>query len=378
MQKHQRIYERIQKPTHCREWVSQASSLMRNIFIIITFFFLTTACAAAEEAPLSRIALGSCLKETKPAPIWDTIVTTKPQIFLFIGDNIYGDTQDMAVMRAKYAKLGAMPGYQALKKTCPIYATWDDHDYGVNDGGEEYPMRDASQKEFLTFFEEPKDSPRWTRPGVYDSKIIGPAGKRVQIILLDTRYFRSPLKALPKLQQRPGKGPYIPDESPKLTMLGQAQWKWLAEELKKPAEVRIIASSVQVVPEEHGWEYWTTFPLERKRLLALIGETKATGVLFISGDRHLSEISRLPVSDPANGAGYPIYDLTSSSLNVPSGGNADEANKHRIGSNYRKTNFGIIDIDWSSADPTIHLQVRDEEGKPALEHHVKLSELQAK
>ena len=348
---------------------------------ILTFFltvFLTLGYTTAEEAPLSRIAFGSCMKESRPAPIWDAIVATKPHAFLFIGDNIYGDTEDMTVMRAKYARLGAMPGYQALKKIAPIYATWDDHDYGVNDGGAEYPMRAEAQKEFLTFFEEPKDSVRWSRPGIYDAKIIGPQGKRVQIILLDTRYFRSPLKMLPRSERKPGQGPYLPDENPELTMLGQAQWNWLKDELKKPAEARIIASSIQLVPEEHGWEYWKTLPLERKRLLSLIGETGAQGVIVISGDRHLSEISRLPVDDHANGAGYPIFDVTSSSLNVPSGGNDNEANKHRIGSNYRKVNFGIIDIDWTQADPTIHMQIRDVEGKTALQHQVKLSELKAK
>ncbi len=363
---------------HSRGWVLPQECFMLKLLAFLFTLPLSLACAAAEEAPLSRIAFGSCLKENRPAPIWDAIVATRPQAFLFIGDNIYADTEDMAVMREKYAKLGAMPGYQALKKIAPIYATWDDHDYGVNDGGAEYPKRAEAQKEFLTFFEEPKDSPRWSRPGVYDAKIIGPQGRRVQIILLDTRYFRGPLKALPRTERKPGQGPYIPDDNPNLTMLGEAQWKWLKEELKKPAEVRIIASSIQFVPEEHGWEYWMTMPLERKKMLALIGETKANGVLFISGDRHLSEISRLPANDPANGAGYPIFDVTSSSLNVPSGGNDNEANKHRIGSNYRKVNFGTLDIDWTQPDPTIHMQVRDVDGKPALQHQVKLSELQAK
>jgi len=335
-----------------------------------------SACAAAEpEIPLERIALGSCLRESRPAPIWDSVVAFKPQAFLFIGDNIYADTKDMAVMRAKYAQLGAMPGYQALAKTCPIYATWDDHDYGENDAGVEYEKKVESQKEFLDFFQEPKDSPRWTRPGVYDAKIIGPKGKRVQIILLDTRYFRSPLKSIPKPDRKPGQGYYLPDDDEKLTMLGDDQWKWLEAELKKPAEVRIIASSIQVVPQEHAWEYWANFPRERLRLFNLVGNTKAAGVIFVSGDRHLAEISKLPTNDPANGAGYPLFDLTSSSLNVPSGGNENEANRHRVGSNYRKVNFGTIEIDWSKPDPVVTMRVRDVDGKTAVEHAVKLGEL---
>ena len=91
-----------------------------------------------------------------------------------LGDNIYADTLDMDVMRAKYAKLAAMPGFQLLRKTCPILATWDDHDLGANDAGGDYPKKDESQKIFLDFFGDPDDSPRRHRPGVYDAKVSVP------------------------------------------------------------------------------------------------------------------------------------------------------------------------------------------------------------
>ena len=100
----------------------------------------------------------------------------------------------MAVLKAKYEKAAAVPGYQKLLKTCPVLATWDDHDYGKNDAGVEYPQKDQSQQLFLDFYGIPKDSPRRTQKGVYDSVTYGPEGKRVQIIVLDLRYFRSPLK----------------------------------------------------------------------------------------------------------------------------------------------------------------------------------------
>ena len=104
-------------------------------------------------------------------------------------------------MRAKYAKLAAMPGFKALRESVPILATWDDHDLGVNDGGSDYPKKVESQKIFLDFFGDPEDSPRRKQPGVYDAKVFGPEGKRVQVIMLDTRYFRSsPLK------KKPGRG----------------------------------------------------------------------------------------------------------------------------------------------------------------------------
>src|SRR6185436_13483983 len=103
--------------------------------LVLLVAALLTSPARGEE-PISRIAFGSCCKQDKPAPIWDAIAAQKPERFLFIGDNIYGDSQDMAVLKAKWKLLNDMPGYQKLKATCPILATWDDHDYGVDDGGQ--------------------------------------------------------------------------------------------------------------------------------------------------------------------------------------------------------------------------------------------------
>lgn len=341
-----------------------------------------SAATVRGEEPLSRIAFGSCCRQDRPAPIWDTIAAQNPERFLFIGDNIYGDSQDMEVLRAKWKLLTDMPGYQKLKATCPILATWDDHDYGVNDGGLEYPKRKESQQLFLDVFGEPADSPRRKREGVYDASIIGPAGKRVQFILLDTRYHRSPLaKAKEQAEEGEGiRGPYGPSEDPQATILGETQWKWLAEELRKPAEVRILASSIQVIAEEHGSEKWGNFPRERERLFKTIKDAKAGGVIMISGDRHLAEISRQDA-----GVGYPLYDITSSSLNVPSGNFTstgarwkNEVNRHRVGLEFFETNFGTITIDWSEADPLLRLQVRDENGKVVLQQRVRLSELAAK
>jgi len=215
----------------------------------------------------------------------------------------------MNVMRRKYAKLAAMPGFQTLRNACPILATWDDHDLGANDAGSDYPMKEESQKIFLDFFGDPAESPRRRRPGVYDARVIGPEGKRVQIILLDTRYFRSsPLTPNPRAST--SAGPYVPNPDPNTTILGGDQWRWLAEQLKVPAEIRLVVSSIQVVAEDHGWEKWMNFPHERARLFKLLHETGAEGVILLSGDRHLAELSMIDA-----GAGYPIYDLTSSGLN---------------------------------------------------------------
>src|SRR5258707_14083938 len=93
--------------------------------------------AADDKKPLSRIAFGSCAHQDRDQPIWGPIVKEKPELFLFIGDAIYADTEDMEVMRKKYKALAAKPGYQKLLETCPVLATWDDHDYGGEDVGAE-------------------------------------------------------------------------------------------------------------------------------------------------------------------------------------------------------------------------------------------------
>ncbi len=328
--------------------------------------------AAQVTAPaLERIAFGSCAKQDQPQPIWDTIIEQRPDLFLFIGDNIYADTDNMSVMRAKYRKLAEQPGYRKLLATCPVLAVWDDHDYGRNDAGVEYPQKVESQRTFLEFFNVPQDSPTRRRPGIYDAKVFGPHGKRVQVILLDTRYFRSPLKRHP--QGRPeGRGPYIPSDDPTATMLGEAQWQWLREQLKQPAEVRVIVSSIQVIPDEHGWECWGNLPRERDRLLRLIADTQAGGVIFISGDRHHAELSRL-VEDGR----YPLYDLTSSGLNLGDGSGVNEPNRYRVGPTVvrRVPNFGLITIDWQESQPSIRLQVHNAEGKPFIDYKVPLSDL---
>lgn len=357
---------------------------MRCLWLVCGLLLsLVLAEAATTQEALSRIGFGSCAKQDKPQPIWESVVATKPQLFLFIGDNIYGDTEDMQLLKQKWDLLGAQPGYQKLKQTCPVLATWDDHDMGANDAGADYSKKRESQQLFQDFFGVPKDSPRRQQEGVYHSEIIGPPGQRVQVILLDARYFRSKLK----VGFQPGepgdgyRGKYAPNTDPTATVLGEVQWKWLEQQLRKPAELRVLCSSYQFLADEHGSEAWGNFPLERQRMLNLIRDTKAKGVVVISGDRHLAEIMRLKPDEA--GIDYPLYEVTSSSLNAPSGNMtkagvrfANEINSHRVGLTYFDTNFGLIEIDWSQPSPLIRMQVRDEQGGVVLQQRMKLSDLQ--
>jgi alkaline phosphatase D len=331
--------------------------------------------AAGQDRPLSRIAFGSCSDQEKPLPIFDRIVDLKPDLYLAMGDNIYADLKpepgldEMASLRRKYEKLAAVPGWQKLLAACPILATWDDHDFGKNDVGVEYAKKDESQAIFLDFFRVPKDSPRRAQKGIYHAATFGPEGKRVQVILLDLRYFRSPLKKA----DRPAPGtrvrPYLPNTDAGATFLGAEQWKWLEEQLRQPAELRLVVSSIQVQSEDHIYEKWANIPAEREKLYQLIRDTKASGIVFLSGDRHLAE-----VSVDATAVGYPLYDVTSSGLNQ---GNRNwrppEPNRYRVGTMTHGDNFGLVTIDWSAADPKVSLQVRDADGEITLKDTVRLS-----
>ena len=344
---------------------------------------LAPHAALAQEPPLTTIAFGSCAKQDQPQPIWQAVAATGPQLFVFLGDNIYGDSQDMDLLRRKWNQLAEQPGLQAVRKTCRVIGTWDDHDYGADDAGAEYPRKRESQQLFLDFLQVPPEDPRRTREGVYSAQVFGPEGRRVQVILLDARYHRSPQKKgfQPGEPGEGFRGKYLPNTDPGVTVLGETQWAWLAEQLRVPAELRVIGSGVQVIPDEHGSEHWGNFPHERRRLFRTIRESGARGVVLLSGDRHLAEISRLPVEHP-DSVGYPLYDVTSSSLNAPSGNFtkagvrfANEINSYRQGLTYFDVNFGTLQIDWSAPDPVVRLQVRDLEGGVVLQQRVKLSDL---
>ena len=339
------------------------------------FVLALTLPAAAQDKALTRIAFGSCSDQEKSLPILDRIADLKPDLYLALGDNVYADVKpepglaEMASLRRKYEKLAAASGWQRLVKTCPVLATWDDHDYGKNDVGVEYPHKAESQQIFLDFFGVPRHSPRRSQPGIYHAATFGPEGKRVQVILLDLRYFRSPLKKA----DRPAPGtrtrPYLSNTDAGATFLGAEQWKWLEEQLRQPAEVRLLVSSIQLLSDEHIHEKWANIPAERDRLYRLLRETKASGVVVLSGDRHLAEISV-----DAKAIDYPLYDVTSSGLNQ---GNRNwrppEPNRHRLGTMTHGDNFGFIAIDWSAADPKVSLQVRDIDGEITLKDTVALS-----
>lgn len=356
---------------------------------------------------VTRIAFGSCANQSAPQPIWNAIIKFDPQVFIWLGDNIYGDIRlpnklfgkernigpwkntprfvpaTEQEMKSKYEKAKSNPGYSRLRQNTKVIGTWDDHDYGLNDAGKEFGGKVTNQRLLLDFLDEPQDSPRRKQAGVYASYTFGPTGRQIKVILLDTRYHRDPLRS---------------DGS----ILGSSQWKWLETELYgSSTAITIIGSSVQVISNLSAttgpffyMESWGRFPKERDRLFKLLADSKRSGVFFISGDVHFGEITRYDCA-----TGYPLYDVTASGITqavekvvpmplhflvrflawlTPATLRVMDGNCRRKSCTYGMPNFGAVEIDWDATPVTLKIQVRDTDGNPVAGVTAPLSELQAR
>ncbi len=321
---------------------------MKRVFISLTILtgilVIITACGAGKKQVYSSkdetaydftIAFGSCDDEDRPNHLWDEVLAQHPDVWIWGGDNIYADTENMQLMKAKYALQLEDATYQQLRKEAVIMGTWDDHDYGLNDGGEEYTKKGESQQLLLDFLDVPKNSKQRQRKGVYASRIFGVGNKSIKVIILDTRYFRTGLQKDPDPNRR-----YQPQDGG--TILGDVQWKWLTDELRmSKADFHIIMSSIQVLSKEHGYERWATFSAERTKLLNLIASSEARNVILLSGDRHISEFSVLRDDTLA----YPLMDFTSSGLTHAYKGFTGEPNQYREGAVVFTESFGMLQFD---------------------------------
>ncbi len=314
--------------------------------------------------PISRVVFGSCLDEDLEAPALNSMASEGGDVVLLIGDNIYADVKDGAYhengpdlegVRAGYEALAKMPEFVQLRETTPMLVTWDDHDYGANDNGGEFLFKEFSERIYERFWGL-EDTDVADHPGVYTSVMTGPDGQRLQLIVTDTRFFRTELTPTDEYGAK-GKERYLPSQDPNQNMLGDAQWAWLEEELKKPADLRLFVSSIQVIPTVHGWEAWSSMPKERERLFDLLKETGATNTVFLSGDRHTAFL----YNDEDNTVG-PLREITASSINKSFADNpvSDEVDAKQSGDGYTFTNYGVIDIDWESK--TVTLSVKDDYG----------------
>jgi len=301
-----------------------------------------------QDKRLDVITFGSCSKHDEKQPLWKFIGEEEPDLWIWGGDNIYGDSKDMVVLEDRYEQQLSHPAYKKFIEQVPIIGTWDDHDYGVNDGGKNYEMKRESRDLMFKFLGVPEDDPSWSREGAYQSYSFGTGAEQVKIILLDTRYFRDNTK---KTATRKS---YVPTTG---DILGESQWKWLEQELMgSEAKLNIIVSGIQVIPEDHNYEKWANFPLSRDRLFNLVRSSKSNTFL-ISGDRHIGEISSIELGDQM------LHEITSSGLTHSYDSFPGEKNQHRVSEVVSSLNYGKVSIDWDANPVVVFGEIKGEGGK---------------
>jgi alkaline phosphatase D len=316
-----------------------------------------------------RIAFGSCAQQWKQQPIWDAIIARRPNLFIFTGNAIYADTDGKSELTvtesslaAEWDRLRDTPGYQKATEKFPVIASWSNHDYGSREGGREFLLREESKKIFLDFFEEPSDSSRWQHEGIYHNIEFR---NGLQIILLDTQSFRSALKPGPGMKVGKANldinGNYLPD--PAGSLLGETQWSWLEQVLKRPAQVRLLVSGKQIIPDQKARDEWGNYPNERNRLFRLIDNAKANNIVMLSGSVQFSELSSFTTTGNTK-----LTELTSSGLTHTNTSYAALPNSHRLKNSSTELNFGLIELMQHGTETVVNLSIEGINGETLLEH----------
>jgi alkaline phosphatase D len=295
---------------------------------------------------ITRIAIGSCALQWDEQLIWDAVIAAEPDLFLYVGDAIYGDFDGEKV-------------YDVSRESL----------YGRAEGGAEFALKDMSKRIFLDFFGYPAEARVRDHSGIYHAKVFGPAGRRVQIIMLDTRYNKGPYVLAERPEGAGGSlGKFAPQTDTTVTLLGEEQWTWLEQQLREPAEVRFVVSSTQIVADQKGMDEWGNYPHERRRLFDLIESTDANGVVLLSGNVHYTEVSQTDEGP------YLLTDFTASGLTHVNQGYADAANRYRVAGPYVDRNVGLVEIDWEEG-PTMTLRAIGSDGQTHLDHVLALEDL---
>jgi len=306
---------------------------------IIRFLFLyLISVNLYSTQEILTLGFGSCLHQDRSMAILKTIEKKELDLFMFIGDNVYGDQKDGELDKLIRTYKQQYNNLENFLKNVSTEFIWDDHDFGLNDGGSNYRHKDRAKELFLETWKIPSQDSRRLRDGLYFDKMIKTNGLKVHLIFLDNRSFKSEWKLTDEFNKE-GKERYVKDFDPDKTLLGKKQWQWLKEKLNEDSDIKIILSSLQILSLGHGWESWDKLPLERERFFNLIDESKVSNLFILSGDRHRGGFYRYKTDDNND-----IYEFTSSSLNLPIPFNTEEKGPLRIGSTYRKANFGVVRI----------------------------------
>ncbi|CAG9313596.1 unnamed protein product [Blepharisma stoltei] len=317
------------------------------------------------KATALLLTVGSCagLFGASNPDIWKSIKALNPDAFIWLGDAIYADQMILPLVfrsateeewKKKYATLKNAEGYKELRESIRILGVWDDHDYGKNNENKYYPYKSLSKELFLDFIDEPKNSIRYQREGIYDSYDFIENGKKIKVILLDDRTYLDP----------PG-----PDSD----NLGEIQWEWLKNELDDKADLYLVMNGLQINVEDRITVTEKWFEKGRKRMLDILDSKP--GVILVTGDVHHSEILKIDCYS------YPIYEIVSSglthSVNTQYGFltslylEACYPFTYNIGSRIYDRSFASIEI----SNDSINIDLRDSFGSIQLHHSLKISDL---
>lgn len=311
-----------------------------------SLYHTRTAPSPAARGKFS-IALGSCVRIQQDAeqPIWKQVAAVEPDLFFWLGDNIYGDAQEPEILAEEYRRQRSVPGLQPVIRTVPQLAIWDDHDFGVNDGDGTNPTKHLALKTFKQYWANPSYGLPDTA-GVFFKYQYG----GIDFFFLDDRYYRDP-------NNQPA--------APTKTMLGKSQLAWLKNELKasKAPFKLLVSGSGWSVGKGPGGDAWSAFLHERDALFDYIRDNAITGIILTSGDTHVAELNCVPWSEKG---GYDFYDLTTSPLAQRTESNW--VNRHpeiRIRQVFASdSNFGLMTFD-TTGEPTLTYNVIDTRGRRA-------------
>lgn len=317
--------------------------------------------------PAFRVALGSCAyvndslydRPDKPYggsyEIFSSIDQNKPDLMVWLGDNTYlreADWDSPTGIRRRYAHTRALPALQPLLGSVHHYATWDDHDYGPNDADRSYALRETTLQTFRRYW-----------PALGSGQGGGGVASTfqwadVQFFLLDNRWHRTPNR----------------DDAAHGQLLGPAQLQWLTESLAASrATFKIVCVGGQVLNPAKIYENYANYEAERAELLRRLADTRVPGVLFVTGDRHHAELTRL--DRPGL---YPLYDLTTSPLTAGVAPNGRrEANPLRDTATFRaERNFALLDVGGPEKARTLTLTLCGADGRPLWKRELRATDLQ--
>jgi alkaline phosphatase D len=307
-------------------------------------YHFTTAPAPGTPTRF-RVAFGSCarVQESRDQPIWRFVAEQEPDLFFWLGDNVYGDSLDPDILAEEYRMQRNVDLLRLFQRTVPQLAVWDDHDYGLNDHDRTSPMREDGLRIFKQYWANPSYGLPDT-PGVFFSYQYG----GVDFFFLDGRYYRDP---------------NVQPDTPEKTMLGTGQLQWLKDGLlksKAPFKV-LVSGSGWSKAKGLGGDSWASFMHERDSLFDFIRDNDIGGVILLSGDTHVGELNAIPWSDKG---GYDFYDLVSSPLAQDSAGTfrTPREPELRIRALYHGLSvFGLIEFDLTG-DPTLRFTLVNEYG----------------